>query len=514
MSAIRWLGVNFSAGGARLAWPLMLICLSSAMVVHTTQVRAQAPSVPLTDEQIDADVSAIGLPVRSTHTTDFDDMRKRRSVRILVPNSKTIFFVDKGTQRGTAAEFGQAFGQWLNKKHKVPKTREIHVVFIPTPREKLLADLVAGYGDIAAGNLTVTEDRLRVVDFTDTRLGNVKEIVVTGPGTSKMSQLDDLGGKEVYIRKTSSYFEHVAALNKARKASGKPEIAVRVADEDLEDEDILEMVNAELVPMTIVDDHVARLWKKMFAGLTLQEDVAVNEGGEIAWALRQGSPLLKAELADFGKRVGPNTAFFNTVIAKYYTSTQMLKNATSESERRKFNQTAAYFKKYGTQYEFEPLMLMAQGFQESRLDQSAVSHMGAVGVMQVLPSTAQAPPIEIRNVQASSEQNIHAGAKYLRHVIDTYLNDPKIDAKNRTLMAFAAYNAGPGNLRKFRRLTEKAGNDPNIWFNNVELAAARITGQETVRYVANIYKYYVAYTLTAEHEAARQQAIETQRKAQ
>jgi membrane-bound lytic murein transglycosylase MltF len=445
---------------------------------------------------------------------DFDEMRKLKAVRILVPNSKTIFFLDKGTQRGTAAEFGRAFADWLNKKYKLRKAQEIHVVFIPTPRERLLSDLAEGYGDIAAGNLTVTDERLRLVDFTDTRMGNVKEIVVSGPGKSKMGRLDDLAGKEVYIRKTSSYFEHVAALNKERKASGKAGIAVKVADEDLEDEDILEMVNAGLVPMTIVDDHVARLWTKVFPKLVLHDEVAVNEGGEIAWALRRGTPLLKSELADFGKRHGPQTAFWNALLAKYYSSGTTLKNATSKSEMQKFNQMVELFKKYGAQYEFEPLMLMAQGYQESRLDQSAVSHVGAVGVMQVLPTTAEAKPIAIPHVKTNTEQNIHAGTKYLRHVVDTYLNDPKIDAKNRTLMAFAAYNAGPGNLRKFRRLTEKAGNDPNVWFNNVELAAARITGQETVRYVANIYKYYVAYTLNAEQEAARRQAVETQRKAQ
>jgi membrane-bound lytic murein transglycosylase MltF len=83
-----------------------------------------------------------------------------------------------------------------------------------------------------------------------------------------------------------------------------------------------------------------------------------------------------------------------------------------------------------------------------------------------------------------------------------------LDDKNRTLMAFAAYNAGPGNLRKFRKLAQESGLDPNIWFGNVEHAAADIVGRETVQYVANIYKYYVAYRLATERAQKRSKAKE------
>ena len=142
------------------------------------------------------------------------------------------------------------------------------------------------------------------------------------------------------------------------------------------------------------------------------------------------------------------------------------------------------------------------------LDQKARSHVGAVGIMQLLPSTAADPAINIKGIDKDASKNIEAGAKYLRLLTDKYLDDEKLDPINKTLMAFAAYNAGPGNLRKFRRLAEKSGYNPNIWFQNVEHAAARIVGEETVKYVANIYKYYVAYKLIIEMRESRNSQAE------
>nr|WP_246707966.1 transglycosylase SLT domain-containing protein [Ensifer oleiphilus] len=142
---------------------------------------------------------------------------------------------------------------------------------------------------------------------------------------------------------------------------------------------------------------------------------------------------------------------------------------------------------------------MAQGYQESQLDQSRRSPRGAVGVMQLLPSTAADKSVGIKGIDKDQDRNVEAGSKYLRHLVDVYINDPQITPRDQLLFAFAAYNAGPGNLRKFRAKAKDMGLDPDLWFGNVENAAAEIVGRETVQYVSNIYKYYVAYGLLAEH---------------
>ena len=440
------------------------------------------------------------FPVPDPWKGDFDGMRERRQVRILVPLSKTFFFPDKARYRGTAHDLGKEFEKWLNTKYK-QKAYQIHILFIPTGRDRLLPDLVDGLGDIVFGNLTITPERSKLVDFSRPKINNVKEVIVTGPSSPELNSIDDLSSKIIYVRKSSSYYEHLLDLNKKFKSAGKKAVKLKAGDEHLEDEDLLEMLNAGLIPMVVVDDHKANFWAQIFPDITVRNDLAVHEGGQIAWAVRKNSPLLLAEVNGFIDQQVNRKGLGNIVLKRYLKSTKYVKSAVSQAEMEKFNQVVALFKKYGARYEFEHLMLMAQGYQESRLDQKAVSPVGAVGIMQVLPSTAENPPINIADVEKNPENNIHAGTKYLRWLIDTYLDEPGIDRQNELLLAFAAYNAGPGNLRKFRRLTEKSGLDPDIWFDNVEHAAARIIGRETVQYVGNIYKYYIAYKLTEERQA-------------
>jgi membrane-bound lytic murein transglycosylase MltF len=195
--------------------------------------------------------------------------------------------------------------------------------------------------------------------------------------------------------------------------------------------------------------------------------------------------------------------FGNTLLKRYLQNVKYVKEATDDAELRKFEQTVALFRRYSGQYDMDYLLMMAQGYQESRLDQNARSHVGAVGVMQVMPATGQ--ELKVGDI-AQIEPNIHAGVKYIRHVIDTFYAREPMSPLDRTLFAFASYNAGPGRLQSLRREAAKRGLDPNVWFHNVEYVAAEKVGQETVTYVSNIYKYYVAYTLVTDAEAQRRSA--------
>jgi membrane-bound lytic murein transglycosylase MltF len=153
-------------------------------------------------------------------------------------------------------------------------------------------------------------------------------------------------------------------------------------------------------------------------------------------------------------------------------------------------------------------MIAAQAYQESQLDHSRRGTAGAVGLMQIKPSTAAAKQIGITGVDRDPDRNVHAGCAYLRYLSDTYVSDPAIDPLNRTLMSFAAYNAGPDNLRKFRAAARQAGLDPNIWFNNVEVGAAKVAGLTPVQYISNIYMYYISYQLSIERLEADRKAHE------
>ena len=441
-----------------------------------------------------ADPQVLALPALKTWQGDFDGMLKRKLVRILVPTDRTSFFIDKGETLGFEAELGAEFENWLNKRYGGKgKQRKILVGFIPTPRDALLTNLIAGKGDIAAGMLTVTPERRKLVDFAAPMASGVREVLVTGPAAPAITSLDDLGGKTVSVRQSSSYFEHLSVLNDARKARGLEIIPIETADARLGDEDLLEMVSSGLLPWTVVDRFKANAWAGILKGLNVRDDIAINDGGDIAWAIRKDNPQLAKELSEFVAKHKIGTEFGNDLRTRYFKTSKPLKNALAHAEADKYTAMRAFFEKYGGQYSIDPALLAAQGYQESELDQACHNASGATGIMQIKPSTAKEKPIEIVGVADSADTNIHAGSKYLRYLADTYVDPAVTDPRERVFMALAAYNAGPGNLKRFRDYASKHGFDPDIWFDNVENGAAAIVGRETVQYVGNIYKYYVAY---------------------
>jgi len=438
-------------------------------------------------------------------TGDFDGMLKHRQIRVLVPYSKTLYFVDKGQPRGLAYDVFRLFEEDLNKRLKTPEGKKFHVVFIPEARGDLIAALKEGRGDVAMGYLTITPERLKEIDFSNPTSTDVTEIVVTAPGQPPLSSPQDLSGREIYIRKDSSYYESAEKLNAELKKAGKPPVKIRIAPDNLEAEDILEMVNAGLVSATVVDSPRAKFWKQVFTKIELQPQAALRTGSQMGWMIRKNSPLLKKELDDFLARYPEGSATRNQLLAKYLKNTKYVKSATSDAERAKLDQVVGLFRKYCGQYDMDTLLMAAQGYQESRLDQNAKSHVGAIGVMQVMPATGKELAVgDITQI----DPNIHAGVKYVRFMLDKYYGNEPMTPLDKGLFTFASYNAGPGRIRQIRKVAKERGLDPNVWFNNVELIAAEKIGRETVTYVSNIYKYYLAYRMVEEERADRAKAKE------
>ena len=426
----------------------------------------------------------------------YDEMMEKRGIRVLIPYSKTFYFLNGLKERGLAYETVKIFEKFINNRQKT-KHLKILMVIIPTERSALLSHLTEGLGDIAIGNLTITDERRKTVDFSDPFWTNVKEIVVTGKKGPDLKNTFDLAGKEIYVRKSSSYYESLVKLNEVLSATGKAPVKITLADENLEDEDLLEMLDAGVVPMLIVDDHKARFWVKILKNIRLHPDVAVHTEGEIGWAFRKNSPKLKTVIDQFVKKNKKGTLHGNMLFNRYLKNVKYITNPASTQDRQRFKKMVKYFKMYGKKYDFNYLMLTALAYQESRLNHKAKSHVGAVGVMQILPSTAKDKNVNIRNIQ-EVEANIHAGTKYLRFMMDRYFDDDAIDRSNKCLFSFASYNAGPAKITKLRKEARKMGLDPNVWFRNVEVVAAKRIGRETVQYVSNIYKYFVVYSLLAE----------------
>lgn len=443
-------------------------------------------------------------------TDDLDGMLKHGVIRVLTVYSKTFYFVDKGVQRGTTHDSARLFEADLNKKlakskQLKQKHLKVRVVFIPVARNELLSALAAGKGDIAASNLTITSERQKLVDFSVPVYQNVSELVLSGPASPSLSSIDDLAGKVVFVRKSSSYFASLQALNRRFAGEKKPAVILKEVPETLEDEDLIEMLNAGLIPLIVVDRHKAVFWKQVFPKITVHEEIAVRTGGDIAWAIRKNSPQLKAAVDDFIARNAAGTAAGNMILARYLKSAKYVKDAVSESERKKFIDLIQHFQKYSDKYDVDWLLMAAQGYQESQLNQAARSHVGAIGVMQVMPATGK--DLAVGNI-AEVEPNIHAGIKYMRWMIDHYYGDEPMTQLDKALFAFASYNAGAGRISQLRKEAAKRGLDPNVWFHNVEYVAAEKIGAETVTYVSNIYKYYIAYHLVMEAKAEKEKDME------
>jgi len=424
-------------------------------------------------------------------TGDLDGMVDRLSIRALVAYSKTFYFLDGATQRGLSYEALTEFEDFLNKQLG-RRTLKVSVVIIPVQRDELLPALTQGLGDLAVANLTITPERLEKVEFSDPFATGVDEVIVTGLTAPGIETLDALAGREVHVRRSSSYWESVNRLNRTLADKGIDPVRLIAADEFLEDEDLLEMVNAGLIPAIIIDSHKAAFWTQIFDDITVHEQLAVRSGGRIGWAFRKDSPQLAEVVNAFVKGHKKGTLLGNVLLNRYLRDNKWVRNSLADKDRKRFEQTLGLFRKYGEKFDFDYLMLTALAYQESRLDQSMRSKDGAVGVMQVLPSTAGDPNVNVDDIH-EIENNIHAGAKYLRFLRDRYFSDPEMDRINQILFSFAAYNAGPARVRRLRAEAEETGLDPNVWFLNVERIAAKRIGRETVQYVSSIAKYCVAY---------------------
>jgi membrane-bound lytic murein transglycosylase MltF len=352
--------------------------------------------------------------------------------------------------------------------------------------------------------MMVTTDRPQfAVDFTDPLYDNARAVIVSGPDT-QLSSLQDLSGRGVYYFRNTILYDKLSRLSEDLKRAGKPPIRLADAPVDLQLDDLLEMVNAGLVPMTVAEDKVAQYWAKVLPNLNVHSDIVVAES-PLAWAVQQNTPQLRSIINEFLRDHKVGTLFGNTVTEKYLRNIKWVKDAIAGEDLVRFKQMVPLFKKYGDEYNFPYLLLAAQGFQESGLNPGLRSRAGAVGVMQIKPSTAAAEPIDITGVE-SIDRNIEAGAKYLRYMISHYYANEPMDQVTKGLFALASYNAGPDRIEKLRSMAATEGYDPNRWFNNVEFIAAREIGAETTNYVGNIYKYYLAYKMTTEENARRQTA--------
>ncbi len=469
----------------------------------SAEVREDRPEKAQTYPNLDDPATfPLAAHLDDKYKEDLSGLLAKGRVRVLTTFNKTNFFVSDSRLYGFEYSLLRDYGRSLNEK-RGDKGLHLAMEFIPVPRDQLIPRLLEGLGDIAAAGLTITPERRKLVDFTEPYLTDVAEVVVTSRKTRGVRTLEDLAGRGVYVRRSSSYHESLENLNRRFAESGLPAVHIIEVDESLETGDILEMVNAGAIPITVADDIIAKLWSGTFEDLRVHTDLKVRTGSQIAWMVRKGSPDLRNSLNAFIRNHRKGTLMGNIYFKRYFERNKWIKNPLTKKEIAKQLKFTKLFKKYGEKYGFDWMLIMALAYQESGLDNHKESPTGAVGIMQVRPSTASDKQIDIPDVY-DLENNVHAGTKYLALLRDRYFSDDRIEERSRIRLSLAAYNAGPKKIKRAQKLAKEMGLDRYRWFRNVEVAASRLVGQEPVQYVSNINKYYVLFKLYEETRKLRE----------
>jgi len=426
---------------------------------------------------------------------DLPEIWRRAQLRVLVPYSHTEFYVSRGKPGGYDYEMALRFQEWLNQR-RPREAATLSIIFAPTPVEELLPDLLAGKGDIAAGLLTVTPERQREVAFARPRITKVDQVIVRHRDAEPLQSPDELSGRAVHVLAGSSQAEHLRALSDRLVARGRAPVRVVELPSPASREDLLHMLDAGTFSYAAMDRFLAEAWSQVFTEVKVEEAVKIATDGQIAWALRPGNPALLAAVNGFvSQRSKEAQATSAVIFRRYYQSGKRLLNAVGPSQLEQLRDLATLFREAGDRYGFDWLLLGAQALQESQFDRKARNPSGAVGLMQVLPRTGEQmgyPDVE------SPRSNVLAGAAYMNYLRQTFFEDAALDPAERIYFSLAAYNAGPHLIRDLRSRAKRMGLDPGRWFGQVEVVAQHVIGDETVEYVANINRYYLAYRLSSE----------------
>ncbi|MFZ7124837.1 MAG: transglycosylase SLT domain-containing protein [Desulfobacterales bacterium] len=443
--------------------------------------------------------------VNDLYTDDLPGMMDRRIIRILTTYSMSTYFISDGQGHGFEYSLLKDFEDFLNRKSGGGSMRTV-LEFIPVPEGLLQSSLLNGIGDIVAAGVAITPEHEAAADFSLPYLTDISEVLVTRKSQPPISDISDLAGRKIHVLPGKDSSKTLRRINAHLIVRGLKPLTVIPVSGYLTREDVLELVDAGYIDLTLAESHVAKLWAEYLPGLVIEELPGISDRTEIAWMVRKDNPLLRESLNEFLSEHRKGTFNWNLYYNRYFLSARWSRNPLHPALQEIFSEYAPLFRKYGARYRFDWMLLAAVAFQESGLNHHRVSDAGAVGLMQVLPATAHDLDIEVDSVD-NLETNVHAAARYLSLLRDVYFSDPEIPPEARIRMILAAYNAGPSRIQQCRRVAARLGYDPNRWFYNTEMVAMKLIGPETVEYVSNVKKYYMAYSLSQTMECLRDKHI-------
>lgn len=436
------------------------------------------------------------------YTYDFDKLTETGVIRILVVYDGVNYYFVDGHEDGFAVAMGKKLKAYINDTYLKDRKTRIDVQYVPVRSDQIFAMLDKGVGDIAASFIVPTQRLKNEVAFTDPFMTELQELIVTKKNSPKISSIKELSGKSLYIRKSSKSYETLRALNIAFRSMNWAPVNIVLVQESMQDAELIERVQNNEIPATVVSSAQAKLWEYVFAGIRVHSEFPISSHNSMNWAVRSFNYHLLNVVNKFVALYNQNTKEGKTLIATYFrplansavTYSKKQSLATMGMKFEDFQRFKNVFKKYGEMYGLDWRMLMSQAYQESSFNPDAKSKKGPVGLFQVSPIMAQNFLVESTDELHTIDGNVKAATKYLKYIIDNYLSDSfYLDNQNQLAFALASYNAGPGRIKYYRTLAERQGMDPNIWFGNVEKIVEEKGLTETVLYVSSILKRYRAF---------------------
>ncbi len=394
---------------------------------------------------------------------DFNTIKSNNKIKILLDYSSTNYFVYRGEAMGFEYDVLKRFA----KKYNL-----ILEVRIVTNMDSIFYFLNNGFGDIAAGNLTVTRGRERDVLFTDAILYTRQVLVQKKPvhwQTMKRNELDaklikdkeKLFGREVYVRKNSSYYSQLRSISTNKNNP----IKIIESPGYISTEELIEKVANNEIEFTVTDLNIALANHFQFPDIDI--GTFISPPTKIAWAVRKTSPMLLDTLNQWFAEYKKSKEF-KSIQKKYFgTKQQRTLHAREDFLSEEGGQISPFdeiIKKYAQKLNWDWKLLASLIYQESKFNANAESWAGAKGVMQLMPSTAEKFGI---NSTSTIEQQVNAGVKLL-FKIDEILQETVSDSSERIKFVLASYNVGLGHVQDAQRLAEKYEKQPMIWENNVD----------------------------------------------
>jgi membrane-bound lytic murein transglycosylase F len=443
---------------------------------------------------------------------DLAQIKERGKIKAITTYSSTSYFIYKGRPMGFEYELLVDLAKHLDLDLEIVLAEDL---------DDLTGMLNSGEGDLIAFGLTITQPRKEQVDFTK-HYTTTRQVLVQRMPVNwhrlKYHHIEsmlirnqiELIGKPVYVRKNTSYYERL--INLSNEIGG--DIDIIPVPGNTETEELIRKVSDGEIDYTIADQHIAQINQTYYRNLDVKTPVSFPQ--RIAWAVRKNSPELLEAVNEWIVKI-KRKPYYNIVFNKYF------KNRSAYSKRVKspfysknggnISQYDDLIKTYARELNWDWRLLASMIYQESRFNPAATSWMGARGLMQVMPATA-----ELFGYNASLERpevNLKAGITYIKFLKRLWKDIP--DSTERQKFILASYNVGQGHVMDARRLAEKHGKDPDIWTENVEnliLAKSEpafyndpvvkhgyCRGQEPYDYVRGILERYELYTKVLEADA-------------